>query len=587
MKTIKKILYFLTPREKKQVILLLIMVIITGFIDMIGIASIMPFMAVVTNPSLIETNFLLKNLFQILSKFGLETNDEFIFFLGCLVFLILIISLSFKSITNYAQIRFINMRGYSISKRLLETYLNQPYSWFLNQNSAELSKTILSETVAITANGLTPILNLLTEVAIMIFVVALLLFVDVKLTLIIALLVGGLYFMIFSFFRKFLERKGKQRLISNKLRFKSLSEAFGAAKELKLSGLEKVFINQFSKSSSTFARCVVSSDAIGVLPRYFMEAISFGGIILITLYTITKTGNLFSSIPIISLYAFAGYRLMPCFQKIYDAITKLKFSSATIDKTYNDLKKLKINNSIQNENKITFNKSIILNQISYSYPNSSRTTLDDISLTIPANAKIGFIGPTGCGKTTIIDIILGLLEPQKGTLEIDGEIINNNNKRSWQNIIGYVPQNIYLTDDTIAANIAFGVDSQNIDQNMIEKVSKIANLHKFINNNLPNQYQTIIGERGVRLSGGQRQRIAIARAMYQNPKVLILDEGTSALDSNTEEVIMDTIYNISSNVTVIIVTHRVSTLKGCSIIYNFEKGKIVDKGNYQKLTSRI
>ena len=572
MKTLKKLLYFLTPREQKSAVLLLFLIISMAFIDMIGVASILPFMVVITDPNIIETNRILKYLFQISGSIGVETNNEFIFFLGSLLFLFLILSLSFKGVTTYAQTRFIEMRSYSISKKILEAYLSQSYSWFLNQNSAQLSKTILSETALITGQGLTPVFSLITHIIITIFLFILLLFVDFKLTLIILLVIGGLYFIIFNLFKKSLDRIGKERLITNGMRFKSISEAFGGLKEIKLGGLEKIYINRFSKPSFTFASNQAKSGVIGLLPRYFVEAFSFGGLLLIILYTISNTGNFASSLPTISIYAFAGYRLMPSLQQIYQATTSIKFSSSSINKTYDDIRMLELDNSIENENTLPFNKTITLNQISYNYPNSKLTILKDISLTIPAKKKVGFVGSTGSGKTTIIDIILGLLEPKKGTLEVDGEVINNNNKKSWQRSIGYVPQQIYLSDDTVARNIAFGVNSENINQDMIEKVSKIANLHEFVIGELPNKYNTIIGERGIRLSGGQRQRIGIARALYHNPKVLILDEATSALDNETEKQVIDAINNLDKDITIIIIAHRLNTIKNCDIVFKLQNG---------------
>ncbi len=585
MGILKKILNLLTTREQKHAGLLLIMIIIMAFIDMMGVASIFPFMAVITNTSLIETNYLLKNLFQISGALGIKTIDEFIFFLGVLLFFILIFSLSFKAITIYAQMRFIQMRGHSIGKKLLETYLHQPYSWFLNHNSADLSKNILSEVTIITNQALLPIFNLITHSFISLFLIFLLFFIDIKLTLIITFVIGSLYFVIFSFSKKILQRIGKERLAANELRFKLINEVFGASKEVKFGRIEKIFIDKFSKPSEVVAKSMASSGILSSLPRYFIEAISFGGLLLIVLFIISKEGDFVNSIPIISIYAFAGYRLMPSLQQIYEAASKLKFSNSSINKTYTDLTRLKVNSFIENENTLSFNEEIKLNEINYNYPNSKKTTLRNISLTIPAKTKIGFIGPTGSGKSTIIDIILGLLEPQKGTLEIDGEVIKNNNKRSWQRNIGYVPQQIYLSDDTIAANIAFGIVSKNVDHNMVKKVSKIANLHEFIFNELPDQYNTIVGERGIRLSGGQRQRIGIARALYNNPKVLILDEATSALDNETEKAVMEAVNNISKDLTIILIAHRLNTLKNCDIIFMLDKGQLKNKGTYNDLIS--
>jgi ABC-type multidrug transport system fused ATPase/permease subunit len=234
-------------------------------------------------------------------------------------------------------------------------------------------------------------------------------------------------------------------------------------------------------------------------------------------------------------------------------------------------------NKNQEQKILSFNKEINLLNIFYNYPDTARVALKNINLKIPAKSTVAFVGPTGSGKTTTIDIILGLLEPQRGTLEVDGTVITNQNLRSWQRSIGYVPQHIYLTDDSIAANIAFGLEKKDIDYDIIEKVSKIANLHNFITNELPKQYQTTIGECGIKLSGGQRQRIGIARALYHNPQVLIFDEATSALDYQTEKVVMDAVNNLSSNITIILIAHRLEIVKNCDIIFNLENGELKEQ----------
>jgi ABC-type multidrug transport system fused ATPase/permease subunit len=295
-----------------------------------------------------------------------------------------------------------------------------------------------------------------------------------------------------------------------------------------------------------------------------------------------KTGNFNTSLPTVSLYVFAGYRLMPALQQIYGSFTQLTFVGPSLDKLYTDFKNLKPSYENQDQGIMTFNKAIILKNIHYNYPNSSRVALRDINLTIPSKASVGLVGATGCGKTTLVDIILRLLEPQKGTLEIDGKVISEQNASTWQKSIGYVPQHIYLTDDTVEANIAFGVKLKDIKKDVVEKVSKIANLHNFVLEELPQQYQTIIGENGVRLSGGQRQRIGIARALYHNPKVLILDEATSALDHQTEKVVMEAVDNLDKDITTIIIAHRLDTVKNCDIIFKLDKGQLVSAGNFHQ-----
>jgi ABC-type multidrug transport system fused ATPase/permease subunit len=583
MKDYKKLFFLLTPHERKLVGLLLIMIITMAFIDMIGVASILPFMAVLTNPSLIETNFFLKSMFKTSTLFGVKDDQQFLFVLGVIVFVFLVVSLAFKALTIYIQTRFVQMREHSIGKRLVEGYLHQPYSWFLSRHSADLGKTILSEVKLVIDNGLNPLMNLITNSMITLALTILLIIVDPELTLIISLSLISSYGIIFYLVRNRLNKKGEERLKNNQLRFTAVSEAFSAIKEVKVGELEETYINNFSKPSQIFAQTTASAKVISLLPRFILEAITFGGIILIILYMMTKTGNFNSFLPILSLYVFAGYRLMPALQHIYIASTQLTFVGPSINELYKDLKNLKPLYKNQDQGILPFDKLISLKNIHYSYPNIVRTALQNINLNIPAKSTIGLVGATGSGKTTLVDIILGLFEPQKGTLEIDGKIITSQNSRSWQRSIGYVPQHIYLSDDTIEANIAFGVASKDINQDLVEETAKIANLHNFVINELPKQYQTKIGERGIRLSGGQRQRIGIARALYRKPKVLIFDEATSALDSQTEETVMDEIYNLSKNITIILIAHRLNTVKNCDTIFKLEKGQITKVENFNDL----
>jgi ATP-binding cassette, subfamily B, bacterial PglK len=583
MQTFKKFLFLLTPQERKRGRLLSIMIIIMALLDMVGVASILPFMAILTNPGLVETNFILNSMFQASNIFGVENNQQFIFALGVLIFVILVISLTFKALTTYVQVRFLQMCEYSIGKRLVEGYLHQPYSWFLSRHSADLGKTILSEVSTIIGNGMRPLMELFANGVVTVALITLLIIADSKIALIVGLSLGGVYGLIFYFLRKYLNRTGEERLRSNQLRFTAISEAFSAVKEIKVGGLEKTYIKNFSNSAKIFAQTQASSQVISLLPRFILEAIAFGGILLIILYTMQQTGSFNNALPIISLYVFAGYRLIPALQKIYASFTSLTFVSPSLNKLHDDLKNLKPFNENQDQDVLIFNKTITLKNIYYNYPNASRTASKDISLSIPAKSTVGLVGATGSGKTTMVDIILGLLEPQKGTLEVDGKIITKQNSRSWQRSIGYVPQHIYLTDNSIAANIAFGVEPKDINQDLVEKASKIANLHNFVIDELPKQYQTTIGERGVRLSGGQRQRIGIARALYHDPKVLILDEATSALDNQTEKIVMDAIKNLSKDITTILIAHRLNTVKKCDKIYLLKNGEIENEGPFEKL----
>lgn len=583
MKTFKSLLFLLTPKERKRALLLLIMLLFMALLDLLGVASILPFITVLANPSLIETNAILNKIFLFSNTLGIKNNNDFFFALGIIVFAILVISLGFKALITYVKLRFTGMLEYNISRRLVEGYLHQPYSWFLNRNSADLGKTILSEVSNVIDGGINQFLELIARSFASIGIITLLIIVDPKIALITGLLVTVIYGFIVYSLQNYLSRSGQERLKNNELRYLAVNEAFGAAKEIKVGGLEKAFIKRFSVSTEIMVRINSSEKVMQQVPRLILEAIAFGGILLILLYFITKKGGFNNALPIISLYAFAGYRLMPAIQSIYASLISLILSSPSIKKLYSDIKSLENFNINQDEGVLSFNRSISLKNIHYNYQDSSRPALKDISLSIPAKSTVGLVGVTGSGKTTTVDIILGLLQAQKGTLDVDGKVITEQNLRSWQRSIGYVPQHIYLSDDTVASNIAFGVELKNISQASVERASRIANLHEFIVNELPKKYQTTIGERGVRLSGGQRQRIGIARALYHNPQVLILDEATSALDNETEKAVMDAVNNISKDITIILIAHRLNTVKKCDIIFKFDKGMLIDQGSYDKI----
>ena len=583
MKNLKKLFNLLLPNERKQAGLLLLMMVVVAILDMIGVATIFPFMAVLTNPNLIETNIILNKMFHVFSLIGVENNQQFLFALGILVFVMLVISLFFRAITLYAQLKFVHMREYTISKRLVEGYLQKSYNWLIENHSADLGKNILSEAAVVVRGGMKQAMEMISKSLITIALIFLLIMTDLKLTLVIAFFLGFTYVIVFYIVHKYLKRIGKERFKSNELRFTSISDAFGAVKEIKVGGLEKFYIQKFSDPAKSFAHTTAFSLVITLLPRFVLEAIAFGGVLLILLYLMMQTGNLQTSLPIISLYVLAGYRLIPALQQIYGSFTQLTFIGPSLDKLYNDIINFKPTASNQNQDVLSLNREINLKNISYEYSNSSRAALKNINIRIPARSTVGLIGPSGSGKTTTVDIILGLLEAQKGTLEIDDTIVSKQNLRSWQRSIGYVPQHIFLANDTIFENIAFGVNHKDINIKAVEKATKIANLHNFIIEELPKQYNTYIGERGVRLSGGQRQRIGIARALYHNPQVLILDEATSALDNETEKAVMEAVNNLSKDITIILIAHRLNTVKNCDIVFKLEKGQLVNQGSFEKL----
>ena len=583
MNILKKIIYILSPHERKRAVLMMAMLLVMAILDMVGVASIMPFITVLTNPDIIENNFLLKFMYDNSSALGVNNINEFIIALGILVFFVLVISLIFKAITTYAQLRFVLMREYSIGKRLMQGYLSQPYSWFLNRHSADFGKTILSEVNLVIIQALTPMISLLANGAMVLAILMLLVIVDPIMAFFISFTFGLAYWFIYKIVKNYLKIIGQERLRVNQLRFKSVSEAFGAGKEVKLGGLEHVYIGRFAETSKIFAKHQASAQVLSTVPRFAIEAIGFGGIILVILYYLAKTNTFTNSLPIVALYAFAGYRVLPALQKIYNSVTQLRFVGPALDNLYNELKFNQPNEIFKSVDPLPLEKVISLKNISFNYPNTQQASLKNINLEIAACTTVGLVGSTGSGKTTAADIILGLLEPQKGRLEVDGKVINDQNRKEWQKSIGYVPQHIYLSDDTVTANIALGVNSNDISYKSIERAAKAANLHEFIINELPLGYKTTVGERGIRLSGGQRQRLGIARALYHNPKVLVLDEATSAMDNLTEKLVMDAINKLRGDTTIIIIAHRLTTIKNCEVIFLLEKGELKNQGSFDEL----
>ena len=583
MQTVKKLLFLLTLQERKNAIFLMGMVLVLAMLEMIGVVSILPFLTVLMNPNLIETNFLLNTAFKTSSVLGVETKNNFLFLLGVVVFLILITTITFKFLTVYMQLRFTSLLNHKIAKRFVEGYLHQPYSWFLNRHSADLVKNVISEINFVISRGITPMIDLVKQSVIAFAIIITLFFVDPILTIIIGLTFGISYSLIYLVIRKFALGIGQKRLEATKWIFTSITEAFGAIKEIKVTGHEQTYINRFSKPSLVLSRISVLAAVISSLPRFVLEAITFGGMLLVVLYLMMQNGNFTAALPVIALYTYAGYRLMPTLQQIYASLFTLRFVGPALDALYKELKSLKTSNFDQTDNVPLIKKNITLKNINFNYANSSRTTLKNINFNIPAKTSVGIIGSTGSGKTTLVDIILGLLQPQQGLLEVDGKEINNSNSKSWQRSIGYVPQHIFLSDDTVAANIAFGVHNDQIDYEAVERAAKIAKLHEFITSELPQKYQTTIGERGIRLSGGQRQRIGIARALYNSPKVLILDEASSALDNDTEKQVMNEIKKLEKDITLIMIAHRLSTLRDCNSIIILDKGEIKEQGTFEEL----
>tara|TARA_B100000795_G_scaffold86761_1_gene63153 strand:- start:9780 stop:11561 length:1782 start_codon:yes stop_codon:yes gene_type:complete len=566
--------------ELKQVIFLFFGLILVGLLEVAGVSSIAPFMAVIASPDVIHENKYLELAYRLS---GASSDNVFIVYLGIFSISILLVANSVNAFMVWKINYFSNHQTHRVSVRLLRGYLHRPYSFYLNQNTSELSKNILHEINRSIGGTVLPILSVLSKLIVALFISTLLIYIDPIIAMFTTIVLGASYWLIYKYVRNKLHYIGVETREENYQMYKTTNEAMSGIKDIKLRGIEEEFIGRFNNPSFKFSTYMAQKTIMAILPRYLLEVVAFSGIISIMIFFVSTGYSTAEILPIVSLYAMAGFRLLPAVQQIYSGITLIKFNLPALERLYSDLSKAPNRPyEFHNQDQILLSKNLKLNELSYSYSNSKDLVLNKLNLKIDANTTIGIVGSTGSGKTTLIDLMLGLISPNSGSISVDGVEINYHNVRNWQQVVGYVPQTIYLNDETIERNIAFAVPMHEIDKELIKEASKMANLDNFVST-LPEKYNTIVGERGIRLSGGQRQRIGIARALYHNPSVIFLDEATSSLDGITENIIMEAIQNLSHKKTIVMVAHRLSTLKECDIIHMMHNGKIVDSGTYQQL----
>jgi ABC-type multidrug transport system fused ATPase/permease subunit len=583
IETARLILSLLDPREKKLFYLLLPLFIFAALVDVAGVASIAPFILVVSNPQSIETNAALSYVHRLM---GSPETNTFILYLAGFVFVSLLGSIGVKALSEYAVTRFGSGRTLSISTRLLRTYLAQPYSWFLDRHSADLGKNILVEVDQVVKGVVVPSMRVLSQAFVVIFLLALIIATAPSVAFAVFIIVGGSFGGIYVACRKFLLRNGVVARQANLERYQIAQESMAGIKEVKVLGLEEAHIRRFRAAADRLARCDRATSLVQVLPIRLLELMVFGSVILlIVLFIVVKEQRLDTILPILGLFAFAGYRIMPALNMLFTSAAQVQYYKAMLTSMSKNLEDApaELPNLQRSTERLPLRREIKLTNITYTYPKAERPSLRGLSITLPAKKTFGFVGKTGAGKSTTVDLILGLLQPDSGTVEVDGVAITNKNVRSWQRSIGYVAQQIFLADDTIASNIAFGVPEDEIDMAAVERAARIAMVHDFVVSKLPQGYRTIVGERGVRLSGGERQRIGIARALYHDPDVLVLDEATSALDNVTERAVMDAIHNIGRSKTIILIAHRLTTVRACDAIFVLEEGGLGAQGTYDEL----
>ncbi|CUS32955.1 ABC transporter ATP-binding protein [Candidatus Nitrospira nitrificans] len=580
----------LTTRDQRRAALLLGAMVLAGFIDVAGVTSILPFMAVVANPAVIETNRWLHTLF---TGLAFDSPQRFLIGLGLGALGLLLLSNAVSLATAAAILRFASRLGHHLSRRILTSYLRQPYAYFLDHNTSHLVVSCTEDVVRVTNGIVAPTLQALAKGVIVLSLLLLVLWVDPWLALSVGLVLGTLYTGVFLGVRHFVTRLGAASKHAHRERVRLATEMLHGIKELKILGQDQAYPQRFAHWSAVYARNQWLSATVTLVPRYAIESLAFGSMIGVVLYLLATHRAFTDAMPVLVLYAFTAYRLLPAFQQLFSSATQIRFNLSSLEALEAQLTgsaRVPVREAPprgpEARPRVTFEREIVLRNIRFAYSPGRAPVLDQFTLTIPRNATIALVGSTGAGKTTIVDLILGLIAPQHGSLLVDGLPITAANVTAWQQQLGYVPQHIYVADDSLAANIAFGVLPDQIDMERVREAARIANLDEFVREELPDGYATRVGERGVALSGGQRQRIGIARALYSDPDVLILDEATSALDGITEDAVTDAIRTIFHEKTIIMIAHRLGTVHQADRIYLLEAGGVADQGRYAELLAR-
>ena len=571
MSALKKINYLISKQQKKKSILLTLLLLVGMMFEIIGIGILIPVLTVILKPEKLLNKPSIKAFLESINL--LQESDIIKFSLAGLILIYLLKSIFLLSL-NYFQNKFNSNLTADISNRLFKKYLDQPYSFHLSKNSSELLKNLQIEVNYFNVFLLAFII-LITEVTLAFSVLLSLIYIEPLGTLVVMFFLLFFSSIFFQFTKRLSIRWGKIREQNDKSISKLLFETFGGIKEILLLNRESAYFNKNRSFNAVRARIHSKSLTLGQIPRYYLEFLSVVALVVFVTTLYSQGNNVDDLLVTLGVFVAATFRVLPSINRILSSLQQLKYYRSSIDLLFNEFSSLEDKLPFK-ENKVTtklLSKQITFENLSFSYAKSTMSVLEDINLKIPKRSTTGIIGASGSGKSTFINILVGLLSPNSGKIYVDETELDYDNISAWRKNIGYVSQHVYLSDNSIMENIAFGIEPDNISIERINHVIQEAQLSELINS-LPQGYRTRVGERGVQLSGGQQQRIGIARALYNNPEVLILDEATSALDTKTEENIMRAVNSLKSKKTIIIVTHRLTTLKGCNSIYEIKKGKI-------------
>jgi len=576
VETIKIVWKLFTNSDRAAFIRIVVMVIVGMFLETISLGIVVPIIGILT-----QDDYQQKYPF-IVDIFGNLSREELISAVMVAMVLIYVVRSLFLFWSLWIQKGFSASVSGRLSQSLFSIYLRQPYMFHLQRNSSTLMRNAKNATSVVTC-GVDPFLVLLTDGLVAIAMFALLIAVEPVGTLAVLLVFGLSTFVFQRTTRRRIDNWGYQVDYHETKILQHLQEGFGGAKDVKVLGRENEFLSQHEKHLGESIRINRIYNVILTLPRSFMEIITIVGLCLLVVSMVVRGRELADIVPILGLFAAAAFRVMPSINRLLMATQTLIFNRSIIASVYKDFL-LDSPDSLSLKSETKFATQLELTDVSFKYPTAANASLQNVSLVVKRGEAVGFVGPSGAGKSTLVDVILGLFAPTSGVVKVDGQDVQQN-LRNWQNQIGYVPQAIYLTDDTLRRNVAFGLNDENIDDNLVRNAIRLAQLEDFVAT-LPEKLETVVGERGVRLSGGQRQRIGIARALYHNPSVLVLDEATSSLDTPTEHGVMQAVQALQGSKTVLIVAHRLSTVEYCDRLYKIENARITEEGTFHEVVQR-
>jgi len=594
IKQILQIFNLLERKQQKKIIYLQILILLTACMEVVSLFAVAPFISILSNFDLVYKDGYISYIYN---YFDFQSPKNFLFFFGLFFLSILLISNIIHMFTIWKVSTNSIKMGTTLGNRLFSFYLNQDWLFHVKSNSAQLINKIAQESDRITLGIIQPAMLINAKVVVSFFLIVAMIIYNPLVALIVGIILGISYLLIFSYVKNTVLKNGKIVSQTQESRYKLMSEGFGGVKEVLISSRQSFFSNNFENSSNHWADAVGKNQAIGQLPRYIVELIAFSIIVSFVVYLTSKGNeNNFNTIfPVLSIYALGGIKLLPAFQAIFSYLTAIKANIHAYENIKENLIEAKkqdvkhpIINSFTKEKEIKFNNQLKFKNVNFKYLNDKQKNnfnLIDLNFSIKKKQTIGFVGRSGSGKSTIIDLIAGLILPDSGEILIDDQKLEESNKIFWQKNISLVSQTIYLADTSIRENIAFGIPLSEIDNEKIRSTIEMSQLTDFISQ-LPNGVDTVIGERGVQLSGGQRQRIGIARSLYSDSKLIIFDEATSSLDGLTEDAVIKSINNIQNIKTVVIVAHRLASVKNCHVIYFIDKGKIVDSGTFDELINK-